>query len=160
MSELPPSVPPPRPEGWFAAIVETVKSLTLSNVLVIALLVVALAPAYFLWRVINDEQMLYRFLSSYREVPNPIPNSNCVLREISMRGGGDTFGIATSFASLGNDRWQIGVILHYHPTAQDIEAYCETLNHIIDKMRDPTKPAPVFPGTEAPLIWPYPSNGQ
>lgn len=154
-----PSPPPGNSDSWVQTIIHFLTHLKLRNVLVIGVLVVVAIPAYFVYRILNDEVMLYRFLSSYREVPNPVPGSNCVLREISMRGGGDTFGIATSFASLGNDHWQIGVILNHTPTPQDIQTYCETLNLIVDKMRDPEKPAPTFPGTNEPLIWPY-ANGQ
>ena len=123
-----PSAPQPPPEGWIASLVASAKSLTLSNVVIIFLLILALAPAYVLYRVLNDEAMLYRFLSSYKEVPNPIPGSNCAIREVSVRGGGDTYGISTNFATLGTDRWQIGVTLNHKITPQDIETYCEVLN--------------------------------
>lgn len=156
MTEQPP--PPAADGGWLHTIIHFLKGLTLTNTIVIVILIVALIPAYFVWRLLNDEVMLYRFLSSYREVPNPVAGSNCVLREVSMRGGGDQFAIATNFATLGNDRWQIGVILGHRPTDIEIQTYCETLGHIIDKMRDPTKPAPAGPGSDEPLIWPWPES--
>lgn len=158
MTDQPPLPPAAGPGGWVDTVVSFLKGLTFTNVLVIVLLVVALIPAYAVWRLLNDEILLYRFLSSYREVPNPVPGSNCVLREVSMRGGGDQFAIATNFASLGTDRWQIGVILGRKPTDIEIQTYCETLGHIVDKMRDPTKPPPMFPGTDEPVVWPWPSE--
>jgi hypothetical protein len=160
MTDQPP--PPSAADGgWVHTIAHFLKGLTLTNTLVIAMLVIVSIPAYFVWRMLNDEEMLYRFLSSYRELPNPVPGSNCSLREISVKGGGDTFGIATSFATLGSDRWQIGVVLNHAPTPQDIETYCEVLNKVIDKMRDPTMPTPTAPDApNEPLIWPYPSDPQ
>jgi hypothetical protein len=150
-----PQSSPPHDGGWIHGLVNSVKGLTLTNIIVILILVVAAIPAYTLYRVLNDETMLYRFLSSYREVPNPIPDSNCTLREVSMRGGGDTWGISTNFASLGNDRWQIGVTIGHSPSTEDIETYCAVLNSIIDFMRKPHQDLPVSPGTNEPLIWKY-----
>jgi hypothetical protein len=155
--------PPPAagPEGWFATIVHAIRSLTFTNVIVIVILVIVLIPAWMIYRVLNDEQLLFRFLSSYREIPNPVLGSNCTLREVSIRGAGDTYGISTNFATLGNDRWQIGVTLGSKPSHQDIETYCEVLNKVIDKMRDPTLPPPTAPDDPTqPLIWPYPSNSR
>ena len=165
MTEQPPTPPPQqRPDGsggWVANLIESAKGLTFSNVIIIILLIVALVPAYVAYRVLNDEQLLFRFLSSYREIPNPIPGSNCTLREVSVRGGGDQYSIGTSFASLGADRWQLGVLVSHQLSAEEIASYCETLNIIIDYMRDPVKvPPPTYPGTNEPLIWPYPLAGR
>lgn len=156
--------PPPPPTadgGWIHGLIHSIKGLTFANALIIILLVIVAIPAYAVWRVLNDEDMLYRFLSSYREIPNSVPGSNCTLREVSVKGGTDSYGISTNFASLGNDRWQIGVTLNHKPTESEITSYCEVLNKVIDKMRDPTMPTPTAPDApNEPLIWPYPSDPQ
>ena len=156
MNEQPPAVE----TGRLTTVVESVKGLTFTNVAIIALLVLALAPAYIAYRLLNDENMLYRLMSTYRELPNPIPASNCTLRMASARGGNDIYNVSMSFASLGTDRWQIGVFIGHPPTPDEIESYCATLNIIMDYMRDPSKPTPTYPGTDEPLIWPYPLAGR
>jgi len=151
-----PSPPPGNSDSWVQTVIHFLTNLKLRNVLVIAVLVVVTIPAYFVWRVLNDEAMLYRFLSSYKEIPNPIPGSNCTLRQVSVRGGGDQYSISTGFAFQGADRWTVGVILDRNPNNTELQSYCDTLNLIVDHMRRPESPSPTFPNTDEPLIWHYP----
>jgi hypothetical protein len=164
MTEQPPSTPGPSPppapvedrRGWVQMILDFVKTLTFSNVVMIIILIIVLIPTYFVYRVLNDEEMLYRFLSSYKEIPNPIPGSNCTLRQVSVRGGSDNYSISTGFAFQGADRWTVGVILGREPNTSELESYCNTLNLIVDYMRRPEEaPSPTYPNSDEPLIWHY-----
>ena len=139
--------PPPEqrsPEGIVAAVAHFAKGLTLTNVLSIAALAVVLVPSYLLWRLLNDELMLGRVLSSYTEIED---KSGCTIRIASLRGAGDTYAISTGFAAQGADQWVISVIMARTPSETDINSYCETLQRIVDHMRRPDQPVPTYPGT-------------
>jgi hypothetical protein len=156
MSSQQPNPPPneTRLQGW----ANVVKGLSLTNALVIVVLVIALVPAYLLYTLVNDKVMMGKFLSSYEEISSD--KTPCTLRVASLSGSGDTFGISTGFAYEGSDKWVVSVILTHHPDAQEIYSYCATLNLLVDFMRRPNAPSPSFPNTDKPLIWQYPSEIQ
>jgi len=114
--------------GWLS----TLKGLTLTNALVIVLLVVAVIPAYFVYRALGDPALLDRFLSNYRELPSN--GSNCAIREARLKGGAQTWIISTGFAYAGADRWAVSVVLDHAPSEEEIASYCATLGLIVDKM--------------------------
>jgi len=118
-----------QPPGRLAAAASIVKSLSLSNVLIIALLAVIAIPVYIVYRALNDAAVMDRLLSSYKEVPN---TSGCTLREVKARGGPARWAISTGFAFHGADRWSINVILDQQPTTEQLTSNCETLKLIAD----------------------------
>jgi hypothetical protein len=122
--------PPPSDKyvGWLNA----VKGLTISNVLVIAMLVVIAIPAYLAYRAINDQDLLDRFFSHYKELSSQ--NVGCTLREARYRGGTMYWAISTGFAYQGADKYIISVILENQPNAEGIASYCEAIKLIADKM--------------------------
>ena len=117
------------PPGRLAAAASVVKGLSLSNVLIIALLAVIAIPTYVIYRAMNDAAVMDRLLSSYKEVPN---TSGCTLREVKARGGPARWAISTGFAFHGADRWSINVILDQQPTTEQLVSNCETLKLIAD----------------------------
>ena len=132
MSEQPPTPPPSPGGGWFAGIIDASKSLTLTNVLVIAMLVVVAIPAYAVYQALNDPVLLDRFLSSYSEVPDK--TTDCTIRKARARGGPWFWSISAGFAFARSDRWSVSVVLPAEPSANDIVSYCATLALIVDKM--------------------------
>jgi len=118
--------------GWLNA----VKGLTITNALVIILLVVVAIPAYIAYSAINNEALLDRFLSNYRELSSQ--NIPCVVREAKYRGGNPIWTISTGFAFHGRDRYLIGVALDYEPNSDALQSYCETLKLIADTMGEDT----------------------
>jgi hypothetical protein len=132
MTQQPPSQPPSdgRVLSWLSA----VKGLTVSNVLVIALLVIVAIPAYTIWKALGDEKLLDRFLSTYEEESNQ--QSGCTLRHVQQRGGPDLWSVASGFAFQGADRWFVSVVLTHAPGSEEIVSYCESLKLIADKMLD------------------------
>jgi hypothetical protein len=132
MTEQPPTPPPSSSGGWFAGIIDASKSLTLTNVLVIAMLVIVAVPAYAVYQALNDPVLLDRFLSSYTEVPNK--STDCTIRKARARGGAWLWSISAGFAFQRSDRWSVSVILPAEPSADDIVSYCATLALIVDKM--------------------------
>jgi hypothetical protein len=148
--------PPAQQQGMLERGIASVKGLSLANVLVIALLVMLAIPTYALWRLLNDSAMLGRVLSSYEEITSD--KTPCTLRIASLRGAGDTYSISAGFAFQGSERWTIAVLMDRKPTDEEMYSYCETLQLLIDAMRDPTKHPPPFPGTEDPIIHMYPDG--
>ena len=102
------------------------------------MLVVVAIPAYLVYSAVNDEQLLDRFLSNYRELSSQ--NVACTVREAKYRGGNPTWTISTGFAFHGRDRYLIGVALDYEPNNDALQSYCETLKLIADNMGDEVRP--------------------
>lgn len=116
-------------EGKLAAAAAVVKGLSLSNVLIIALLTVIAIPTYVIYRALNDATVMNRLLSSYSEIPN---TSGCTLRTVKERGGPQRWSISTGFAFHGADRWAINVILDQQPSTEQLTSNCATLKLIAD----------------------------
>jgi hypothetical protein len=146
----------PAPQGVILSVVNAVKGMSLTNVLVIIMLAIVVVPSYLLWSVLNDPVMLGRFLSSYEEITSD--KWPCTLRVASLRGAGDQYSISTGFAYQGSERWTLAVLIDRKPTDQEMYSYCETLNLLVDYMRNPDARSPNFPGTEEPLIHTYPRD--
>lgn len=122
---------PPPDQGRVIGLLNTAKSLTLFNVLVVALLVAIAIPVYIVYRALSDEALLDRFLSSYREIPS---DSGCTIRVVAERGGPERWSISSGFAAQGTDRWTVGVILTKEPTTAEVTAFCESLKLISDQI--------------------------
>jgi hypothetical protein len=151
--------PPPASErvGMISGIADIVKSLNLTNVLIIALLVLIAVPTYILWRFLNDASLLNKFTSFYEERSSD--KVGCTLRVASQRGSEPIYSISTGFAFQGSDRYTVGVILTHQPDDGQLVSYCETLNLIVDFMRRPDAKSPTFPNSDEPLIWHYQPEG-
>lgn len=154
---------PPRPEqvpagtvGAIGNLLTAVRGLTISNAVVIVILIAATIPAYFLYKVVNDQALLDRFLSNYEEVDLP-HSSSCTLRAAGQRGQPLTWYVSTGFAYHGDDKWSLGVAVPRKPTMDEMQAYCETMLLVVDYMHDPNHlaPSPTFPGTKEPVIRKY-----
>lgn len=128
------NVAPPPPEGWVASLLTWIKTLTLTNVLVIALLTMIAVPAYLFYKALNDAAIMDRLMSQYREVASP---TSCTVREAKERGGPDLWAISTGFAFQGNDRWVVSVVLPKEPTPAEVESFCQAAKLIVDSMYAP-----------------------
>jgi hypothetical protein len=154
-----PQPPPADRVGQLGGVVKIVQSLTLTHVLIIALLVAIAVPAFILYRFMTDASMLNKWTSFYEELTSDkVP---CTLRVASVRGADPVYSISTGFAFQGSDRWTVGVILtHGPPDEGELVSYCETLNAIVDYMRRPNAPSPHYPNSDEDLIWRYPPGEQ
>lgn len=131
--------PPPhdgRVLGWLTA----VKGLTISNVLVIAMLGVIAVPIYAAYRILNDEALLDKLLSSYKEYPPS--DAGCTIRELRPRSAAAQWTIATGFAYEGTDRWLAGVVLDHSPNEAERESYCASLKLITESWHNILEAAP------------------
>jgi hypothetical protein len=122
--------------GWLTA----VKGLTFTNVAVIAMLGVVAVPLYATYRILNDEQLLDRLMSSYKEYP--AQESGCTLRELRPRSAAPMWTISTGFAYQGTDRWLAGVAIDHMPTKEELESYCASLKLVTDSWRNINESAP------------------
>jgi hypothetical protein len=126
--------PPPSNDGRVAGWVNLIKGLSLTDVLVIAALVIIAVPAYAIYRALDDESLMSKFLSHYEEISNQ--QVGCALRHAQARGGPDVWGISAGFAYQGADKWFVNVVLDHNPTADELVSYCESLKLIADTMLD------------------------
>jgi hypothetical protein len=124
----------PLPDGRVSSWLNAIKGLTVSNVMVIAMLVVIAVPAYTIYRALNDEKLLERLLSTYEETSSQM--TGCTLRHVQERGGPEMWGISSGFAFQGAERWMVSVILQHEPSNDEIASFCESLKLIIDGMLD------------------------
>lgn len=125
MSE--PAPPPDRLSGWLNA----VRGLTLSNVLVIALLAIIAVPVYVIYKAVSgNDELLDRLLSTYEEVDQ---QSGCAVRHVQERGGPELWAVSTGFAFRGFDRWSVSVVMTHEP-GEELASYCEALKLIADRM--------------------------
>jgi hypothetical protein len=125
MAEQP---PPDRLSRWLTA----VKGLTVTNAIVILLLLLGLIPSFVIYKAVGDEKLLDRLLSTYEEKSSQ--QVGCTLRHAQQRGGPDLWSISTGFAFRGEARWFISVATDTEPTIDELQSYCEVLKLIADKM--------------------------
>jgi hypothetical protein len=126
--------PPPQPEGRLERAAGVVKGLSLSNVMVIALLAVIAVPVFVVWKAVGDDKLMDRLMSTYEEVDS---KGGCVLRHVQARGGPDLWGISSGFAFQGADKWFVNVLLDHKPANdEEIASYCQSLKLIADRMLD------------------------
>jgi hypothetical protein len=126
------AVPPPGPPTTnVSAGLSFLKGLTIANAAVIVLLVVALVPAYVVYRLVTDPDLLDRFLSGFDIYAVEGP---CRVSKARQRGGEWTWGEGNGFAIEGRTRWIVGVVMTEEPTAEEIKSNCAILTSIIDWM--------------------------
>lgn len=129
---------PPPAEGRWLGWLTAVKGLTITNVLVIAMLVIIAIPAYVIWKALHDEKLLDRFLSTYEELGNQ--QSGCTVRHVQARGGPDLWGVSAGFAFQGDVRWFVNAVLDHEPDREEIVSYCEALKLIADSLHKDGEP--------------------
>jgi hypothetical protein len=117
----------PRGIAWLGAI----KGLTISNVLVIALLAVVAVPVYVVYKALSDDKLMDRLMSTYEVIGT---KQGCAVRHVQERGGPGLWGVSSGFAFQGADKWFVNVMLDHAPTDDEIAAYCESLKLIADRM--------------------------
>lgn len=122
----------PAPHDKVSTWVGLVKGLSLSNVLIIALLAVIAVPVYIIYKAIGDDKLLDRFLSTYEEVSSQ--GVGCTMRHLQQRGGPDQWAISSGFAYQGADRWVVGVWMNHQPRDEEVISYCESLKLIADRL--------------------------
>jgi len=151
--------PPPenhdgRVFGWLTA----VKGLTITNAIVIVMLVLVAIPSYVVYRALDDEKVMDKIMSSYDQLRT---DTSCLVSRFNLRGGAETWAIANGFAYEGRDRWVVSVILDHRPNIDEMRSYCETLKVFVDFLRNPAagepgnNNTPSIPPTDPPNDQPF-----
>ena len=129
--EVPPPPPPPQ-NGKILSWLNAVKGLSITNVLVIAMLAVVAVPVYVIYRALDDDKLLDRFMSTYEETSSQM--TGCTLRHVQERGGPEMWGISSGFAFQGSERWFVSVVLTHAPSDDEIASFCASLKLIGDRL--------------------------
>lgn len=104
-------------------LVEGLKTLTLTNVLVFALLVVTSIPAYLLYRIVNDERLLTYVFSSFEIVQTEI-EGECDMVRIVVPPDGDRYFIRDTFLTKGSAVHGVYIRTESKPTPQQMIVLC------------------------------------
>lgn len=134
-----PTPPPSLPNGGWAALL---RGLTPATALAYLLLLCGLVPAFVVYRMVTDPELIDRFLSHYSV--EQTGGSACRIVKARQRGEDYTYAVVTGFAFEGGDRWSIGVTMQRVPTAQEIESNCAVLSAIIDFMHGSAPPPTII----------------
>lgn len=126
---------PPQPtNGKALRLLDWARSLTVWQVLTIALLACVLVPVFVIYKAVSgNEALLNRLLSTYEEHAD---QSGCLVRHVKERGGPDLWSVSTAFAVSGVDRWFLSVITSHQPTTEEIVSYCESAKILADQVMD------------------------
>jgi hypothetical protein len=120
MSERPP------PDRSYISISERlaniVKSLSLTNILIIALLLLIAVPAYFAWKYLNDEDFRETFRNHAQIVDKHVP---CIVLQGRYYGAQPRHSIFVIYGIEGRNEKIIGVRAPGVLTDPEIEEACQ-----------------------------------
>ncbi len=117
----------------FRAGVDAAKSLTLTNVLILALLLAVCFPAYVGYRAVNDERLLIHIASSYEEMRYGI--GNCSVFKAHARGDDQEFIIRYVFRMDPQGTWYIAIRSATEPTKEEAANRCKLLEKAVQDGR-------------------------
>jgi hypothetical protein len=117
----------------FQAGVSAIKSLTLTNVLLLGLLIAVCFPAYVGYRILNDEQLLVHVASSYEEMHYGI--GNCTVYRAHARGNEPEFIVRYMFRIDNLGRWYLAIKSNAEPTKEDAAKRCNLLERAVQDGR-------------------------
>lgn len=126
--------PSPPDEGKYIGWLNAVRELSITNVLVIAMLAIVAVPVYVIYKALGDDKLLDRLMSTYEEQTSQI--TGCTLRHVQERGGPDLWSVSSGFAMQGADRWFVSAVLTHAPSEDEIASFCASLKLIADRMLD------------------------
>lgn len=131
-------------------IVDTVKGLSLTNVLVIVLLAAIAVPLYVGWKVTSDPTLMAFVFNDFSEIPSV---TDCNLFRLKPTGGTTYYAISNQFSERNAESWAITVRVKFKPDDAAIKDYCSSLEDVIRYLHDPDLPPPTFPGSGKSMIW-------
>jgi hypothetical protein len=125
-------------------LLDSVKGLSLSNVLVLALLALIAVPAYVGWKVINNPALMSIVFSDFEEIPSV---TDCNLFRAQSSGSAAFWAVTNQFGQRNAESWSIAVRVKFLPDAAAMRDYCASLEAVVSYLRDPTSDLPTFPGS-------------
>lgn len=127
-----------------------IKGLTFVNVAVLAVLVLLTVPVYFVYRMLNDPQLMGAVLSEFREIRT---KTDCSLYYSQSAGSAPTWSVTNQFAERNAEEWAIVVRIKFEPDDAAMRDYCSSLEDVIRYLHDPDLPPPAFPGSAKTMVW-------
>lgn len=117
----------------FRSILEAAKGLTLSNVLIIGLLILISFPAYVAYRVINEERLMNYVASSFEELRFGI--GDCGVFRAQIRGEEPEYLVRYTFRFDRLGMWYLAIRGQTEPTKTEAKEKCAALAHTIEESR-------------------------
>jgi hypothetical protein len=130
-----------------------VRGLTYTNVAIMALLLLIAFPAYFGYRMLNDQALMGAVFNVYSELDAP---TDCLLSFQQPAGGTGSYVIRAVMAERAAEVWYVSAKVKFKPDDAAMAAYCNSASAVIEFLHDPNNaPLPVFPGSERKMV-PFP----
>ena len=126
----------PPPDRSYISISERlaniVKSLSLTNILIIALLLLIAVPAYFAWKYLNDEDFRETFRNHAQIVDKHVP---CIVLQGRYYGAQPRHSIFVIYGIEGRNEKIIGVRAPGVLTDPEIEEACQKVLAAANELR-------------------------
>ena len=127
---------PPPPDRSYISISERlaniVKSLSLTNILIIALLLLLAIPSYFAWKYLNDEDFRETFRNHAQIVDKHVP---CIVLQGRYYGAQPRHSIFVIYGIEGRNEKIIGVRAPGVLTDPEIEEACQKVLAAANELR-------------------------
>jgi len=118
--------PPPSRYAMTQWAVDIIRSLSLQNILILALLIMVSIPAWFAWRFMNDTQFRHEFMSTSRTIDMKVP---ClVVVATSYTGKGDQYTVATQYDFRNRLEFLVGVRSPGILSDSEVATYCALMH--------------------------------
>lgn len=114
-------------------VVDEAKTLTLTNVLIVALLVVVSFPAYVGYRLLNDERLIIQVSSSYEDMRYGL--GDCTVYRAQEKGDKSDFIIRYTFRFDRFGSWYVAIRSQKQPSKEEARSACDILIRTVTKAR-------------------------
>lgn len=114
-------------------VVEEAKTLTLTNVLIVGLILLVAFPAYVGYRLLNDERLIIQVSSSFEDLRYGI--GDCNVFRAQRKGDEADYLIRYNFRYDTLGAWYIAIRSTRKPTKEEAKATCTNLVKTVIKAR-------------------------
>jgi hypothetical protein len=105
---------------WLERITAAAQSMTVQNVLTMAMLLMVAAPSYFAWRFLTDEDFRHEFTATARVID---ANVDCLVLVTSMAGV-ERYTVVLPYAIRGRTEHIVGIRAPGALTGDEVAAAC------------------------------------
>jgi hypothetical protein len=126
MTDLPPRA------GMFERVIHTVRTLTLTNILMIALLLLIAVPVYFIYHFMTDDGFRRELLSRAIIIDKNVP---CIVLVAHRYGSADRYTVGLVYGFEGRMERIIALRAPGTLTDQEIEKVCDRVVAIANEMK-------------------------
>jgi hypothetical protein len=131
-------------------LIDQLKGLTFVNVAILALLVVIAVPTFFVWKAVDNPDLLSLVFSEFQELET---GTDCNLFKGQSQGAQPYWAVTNQFAERNAAFWSVAVRIKFKPDHEAVVAYCKSLEAVVSFMRDPNLPLPTFPGSTKAIFY-------